>query len=424
MEPKRQGDLLSEALANVVVGAARTAIATLSGERRVTEALARRPARPSALIAVGKAAAAMAEGALGSLGPMPGIVVCRDAPPVAPEGCDLVRAGHPRPDEASVAATRAVLHRVAALGPEDELIALISGGTSALIGGPIAGVALEEMIEATDRLLRAGEPIDAINAVRRRLGAALGGRLGAATRARVRLMIVSDVADDDPRVVGSGPFSSPPAADAERAIEVARRVGLPAQLIGRIASAQPSPAALAAALDDRVDGEIIARPADLAAAAARALGDIGLHARCGNALVQGPVETLAAELVEAARDLRPGEAVVRVGEPTVVVRGPGRGGRAQHCAALVALGIEGLGDRVCLALGSDGSDGPTDAAGAVVDGESAGRARSRGIDLGAVVDAFDSHAALDALGALVRTGPTGTNLTDLYVVARAMLPAT
>jgi glycerate 2-kinase len=141
----------------------------------------------------------------------------------------------------------------------------------------------------------------------------------------------------------------------------------------------------------------------------------GLTVRKELALAHGPVEALATRLAAEAEALAPGHATVVAGEPTVLVRGDGRGGRAQHAALLLAEPLRVLGDRVALALASDGSDGPTDAAGAIVHSETwDGR-----LDLGAAIAAHDSHTVLGGLGALVRTGPTGTNLTDLYVVARA-----
>jgi hydroxypyruvate reductase len=314
-------------------------------------------------------------------------------------------AGHPLPDERSVAATRAVLDEVAALGEDDELLLLLSGGTSALLGGPVDGVSLTALRGLTEAALRAGFSIEELNCLRRRVGAALGGRLGAATRASIRALVISDVASDDPRVIGSGPVSAPPPDDSERALALAARLGLDPPLRALL-HAQPSPPPR-----DRVDVTILANPRSLLDAAVRALEREGFRVGSSSVLAAGPVEDLVERLRARAGTLAPGDAFVIVGEPTVRVRGSVPGGRAQH-VALSAL--PWLGDRALLALGSDGSDGPTDAAGAAVD---AGAARAAG-DVRAAILAFDSHRVLGEIGALVRTGPTGTNLTDLYVVAR------
>ena len=397
--------------------AGRRALADEAGARRVVAALAGRSARPRALLAIGKAAWAMAQGAIEALGPIEGLVVCKEPPPIGLPPClRVLIGGHPQPDERSVLATQAALSLAHGCSADEELLVLISGGTSALVGGPIEGVGLDALARATDQLLRAGFPISTINVVRRRLGAALGGRLAAATRARVTALVISDVAGDDLRVIGSGPASAPPLDDAERAVRVARDAGLDDVLITAVAHAAPTPAALHAALAERVHAEILASPSSLAASAARALALEGLHVRTAADLADGSVEALAARLTDELAALSPGEAYLIVGEPTVRVTGQGLGGRAQHLALSMLRALAGYDDRAVLALASDGSDGPTDAAGALLTSETA---RTATIDVDAALAAHDSHHALEALQALVRTGPTGTNLTDLYVLARA-----
>jgi glycerate-2-kinase len=383
-----------------VLRAGTAAIAAEHGEHRVRAALRERGSRARKIIAVGKAASAMAAGCDGLAA---GLIVCKDESRVP--GFRTLVAGHPVPDERSVAATRAVLDEVAALGKDDELLLLLSGGTSALLGGPVAGVTLTALRALTVAALRSGFSIEELNCLRRRVGAALGGRLGAATRASIRALVISDVASDDPRVIGSGPVSTPPVDDPERATALAARLGLDAPMRAQL-EAQSSPPAR-----ERVDLTILANPRSLLAAAVHALEREGFLVESAAALAAGPVEDLVERLRLHAAQLAPGAAFVIVGEPTVRVRGAALGGRAQH-VALSAL--PWLGDRALLALGSDGSDGPTDAAGAVVDARSV---RAAG-DVRDAILACDSHRVLADIGALVRTGPTGTNLTDLYVVAR------
>ena len=406
-------------LAERLVRAGRAALVAESGAGRTRAALlAAEVCRTTAVLAIGKAAGAMAAGAVQAMGDgVRGLVVTKDAPAPGeglPPGLRVLVAGHPRPDERSAAATREALALVGALEPGDDLLVLLSGGASALVGGPIDGVTLAASAALGDRLLAGGFPIEEINRVRRRLGAALGGRLAAATRARVRALVLSDVASDDPRIVGSGPLSAPPLDDDVEAARVAAAAGAAPALIEAVRRAAPSPAELARCAD-RVTLEVLAGPRALLAAAARALAAEGFAVVADAGLAAGPVEALADRLVAIAEALPRGTAHAIVGEPTVRVLGAGRGGRAQHLAALAARRIAALGDRALLALASDGSDGPTDAAGAVIGAIDEARAGA----LATAARAFDTHDALAAAGALVRTGPTGTNLTDLYVVARA-----
>jgi glycerate-2-kinase len=384
-----------------LVLAGRAALVAEHGEALVRAALRERPSRARRVVAVGKAAPAMAAGS-----DREGLIVCKDAASVL--GFRTLVAGHPVPDERSVAATRAVLSEVAALGEDDELLLLVSGGTSALLGGPVDGVPLAALRALTQAALKGGLAIDELNCLRRRVGAALGGRLGAATRASIRALVISDVASDDPRVIGSGPVSMPPSDDAERATALAARLGLDPALREQLRTLSSPPPR------DRVDITILANPRSLLAAAERALAARGFGVEAEPTLAAGPVEDLVERLRVRAEQLAPGTAFLMVGEPTVRVRGTAPGGRAQHVALSALPWLGALGDRALLALGSDGSDGPTDAAGAAVDAASS---RAAG-DVGAAIAACDSHRVLGEIGALIRTGPTGTNLTDLYVVAR------
>lgn len=303
---------------------------------------------------------------------MSGLVITKDEVD-APSGMELLHAGHPFPDVRSVLATQRAIELCRAVSASDELLVLLSGGTSALLGGPLAGESLDELRALTDQLLRSGATIDQVNAVRRRHGAALGGRLLRATHASIRALVVSDVLSGDLRTIGSGPLHPDDPTEQERA---------------------------------QLDVEIIASPELLLDEAAAQLR----HFTCTTSLHGGTMESLIAELAAALARLGPGEASIVVGEPTIEVTGGGRGGRCQH-AALALLSCLPP-DCAALALASDGSDGPTMAAGGLVHAEMRH-------DVRAALANHDSGPALESLGGLVVTGPTGTNLTDLYIVARA-----
>jgi glycerate-2-kinase len=367
-------------------------VAALGGERLVRAA----GVAADEVWAVGKAACAMARGS----GCARGIVITKQAETVG--GFQVLEAGHPHPDERSVTATAILLARAREVAPGTRVLVCISGGTSALLGGPVAGVSLAEMRAVTRALLDGGAAIGEINTVRRHLGAALGGKLAAATRAELSVLALSDVVGDDPAAIGSGP-ASPDPTTLDDARVIASRFGL-GDLLAR---APETPKTL-----PDIPYRILASPLSLRDEAARRATDFTVRTR--PSLVSGPVEAVAAEL--AALTLAPGELWIAAGEPTVEVRGGGLGGRAQHLALLMARALAGRDDVSFVALGSDGSDGPTTAAGAAVDGSTWERAR--GLDPERALTNFDSHPLLDALGATLVTGPTGTNLTDLLLLGR------
>jgi glycerate-2-kinase len=280
---------------------------------------------------------------------------------------------------------------------EGHVLLCLSGGASALLAATVEGVSLELLKRATSRLLEGGAPIGEINVVRRHLGAALGGKLAQATRAQLEVLALSDVVGDDPAAIGSGP-ASPDASTLDDAKQIARKYSLP-DVEAALAHAPETAKQL------QVPYRILASPRTLRDEAARRAP----AARVRVELVQGPVEEIAEEI--AALRLSPGELWIAAGEATVKVGGSGRGGRAQHLALLVAQKIRG-GDLAFVALGSDGSDGPTPAAGAAVDGDTWATGAQKALEN------FDSHGWLSQAGATLVTGPTGTNLTDLLLLRR------
>lgn len=393
---------------------AREAIAACEGGRLVEQALAG-ASPPEALWAAGKAAEAMARGALAALGEVPaGLVIGKDAPgrvPLAHPTLEERVAGHPVPDARSEAAACALEAAARRLSPDGRALLLLSGGASALLSAPLPPVTLEALRKTTRALVEGGARIDEINVVRRHLGRVLGGRLAQAAAGAIDVLALSDVIGDDPAAIGSGPASPDPSTLAE-ARALAARYGAPASVVHALGGALPETPKPGDACFERTSYRVLANPLTLRDAAAAAARSHGLEPVVRARPVTGEVADFASEVTAVAASLSPGRVFVAAGEPTVVVRGPGRGGRAQHLALLVAERIAGRA-LAFLAVGSDGSDGPTDAAGAAVDGDSWHR------DARAARDAFDAHGWLSSRGLTIATGPTGTNLTDLFLLARA-----
>ncbi len=347
-----------------------------------------------------------------------------------------VAGGHPLPDEGSERAARAVLALLQAAGEDTLVVFLLSGGASALLAAPVPGVALADKRAATARLLRAGAAIAELNAVRKHLSAVKGGRLAAAAHpAAVLTLALSDVPGDDPGVIGSGPTAADPSFFADALAAVDRhggRAGFPApalELLERGASGgaaetpKPGDPRLA-----RSELRVIGGNASALAAAAGQAAALGWPADAAAAPVLGEASEagrrLAGEALRAQSQLAPGgrRCLLSGGETTVTVRGPGQGGRNQELALAFAVAAAGREGIELLSAGSDGRDGPTDAAGAVVDGATVPRAAASGLDAAACLERNDSHsffAELDRRGggrSLLRTGPTGTNVADLQVI--------
>jgi glycerate-2-kinase len=389
------------------------------------------------VLALGKGAHPMAAAAVAALRergaePAGGVIVSHtDA--AAPHPALAVAVGdHPLPGAGSRAAADAVGAAAAAVGPNDLALVLLSGGASSLVGAPVDGVTPAELAALTDLLLGAGEDIGLVNLVRRRVARWGAGRLAVALRgARVECLVLSDVPGYDPALVGSGPC----APDPVPAVEVVRRLRtlgvwerVPADVRGRLERAErgapdvPPPGDAAFA---RVRITLLADNATACRAAAEAARRMGFDVELHDARLGGEARTLGAAIGAQLRqeaEAPPlgtgfGTAHVWGGEPAVTLTdapSDARGGRMQELALAVARAIRGT--RVTLlAAGTDGRDGPTDAAGAIVDGDTWDRIRAAGRDPEADLLAHRSHAALDAADALVRTGPTGTNVADVVL---------
>jgi glycerate 2-kinase len=377
------------------------------------------------LLALGKAAAGMAAGAEAALGQRIAARVVV-APPGSGPG--ITHPGsHPVPDARSEAAGRALLAAAAGARPDQDVVALISGGGSALAAVPAAGLALADKAEAIARLMAAGAAIGELNCVRRHLSAIKGGRLAAASPARVTTLVVSDVVGDALHEVASGPTVPDPTLPADARAVVARYLedwggvgvgtrkrsdSLPESVIRRLADDGAPPPARAGDRAFLLLG--LGALVDAAAAEARADGfTVEVAER-----MEGPVEGVAAAL---ARRIRTAPVLVAGGEPTVALSAEaGRSGRAHHLALLLARDLA-AGERevAVLVAGSDGVDGVSGAAGAVVDRHTWGRIRAAGLDPDAHLARFDAAAALAAVGAQIVTGPTGVNHADLVIACSA-----
>lgn len=379
------------------------------------------------VLAAGKAAARMTaafedawEARSGRL-PDAGLAVTRTGHGAPTRAIEVVEAAHPVPDASGEAAARRILALAGDAGPDDLVCFLISGGASALLALPAAGVTLEDKRAMGRALLRSGAPIDEMNRVRQALSAVKGGRLAAAAApARCITWAISDVPGDAPHVIGSGPTVPLPPGEPPEAILARRGVPLPEPLR---AAMQANPAPDLPPQDFR----LVATPQmmlEAAAAAARAAGVAPLI--LGDAL-EGEAREVGAVLAGIARQVaRHGQPLPRPcvllsgGETTVTVTGEGgRGGRnAEFLLALaVALGPD-LADMGihALAADTDGIDGSEDNAGAVVDPTTHARAEAAGVDLRARLHAHDAWTAFDALGDLVVTGPTLTNVNDFRAI--------
>jgi hydroxypyruvate reductase len=386
------------------------------------------------LVAAGKAAPAMARAAEEVLGDrLDEALAVSNAPGPALRRTRLLLAGHPVPDERGLAAAAAVRALAEGLGRDDLLLALLSGGASALLPAPVAGVTLADKAAVTSLLLRAGAPIQELNTVRKHLSRLKGGGLArAAAPARVVCLALSDVVGDDLSTIASGPTVPDPTryADALR-ILAARGVlescppAVRAHLTAGAAGEAPETPKPGDRIFARVHTRIVGSNRLSVEAAAREARRQGLRALVLTTRLEGEAREVARvlvaqlrECVEAGQPARTPVCLLAGGETTVTVRGDGRGGRNQELAVAAAGPLAAFPCAALLAsLATDGIDGVSEAAGGVVDQQSVSRAAALGV---APADAFlaasDSRGFLAALGDLIVTGPTGTNVVDLTVL--------
>lgn len=383
------------------------------------------------VVGAGKASAAMAlavERAWPKGAPLEGMIITRYGHGVATERIRIVEAGHPVPDAQGESAAREILRRAGELGEEDLLLVLVSGGGSALLSLPAEGIAMPDLKKVTQQLLASGAPIQDMNTVRKHLSAIQGGRLAAATRAQVVALVVSDVTGDDPTNIASGPCAPDPTTYRD-AIDILRRFGVtpPAAIAARLASGADGGIAETPKPGDRVfartQNRVIATAHASLMAAAACIERQGVRALVLGDTVTGEAAEVAKPYAAMAREVRrhgqpakPPVALISGGETTVTVRGTGKGGRNTEFLLSLAIALEGLEGAWALSCGTDGIDGTEDNAGALVAPDTLARAASRGLDPKRMLADNDAYSFFAALGDVVVSGPTRTNVNDYRAI--------
>ncbi len=376
------------------------------------------------VLAAGKAAGAMALAAEELLGERiaGGLVVTKEGHFASSERLEVIFASHPEPDERGVEAARCAGELAESLGEEDLLLALISGGASALLADPAPPIELEEFKQLTNRLLRSGAHIGEINTVRKHVSALKGGGLARlAAPAGVAALLLSDVVGDDPSAIASGP-TVPDPTTLEEARDVLRRFGIePAESIAshlRAAEETPKPGD-----PQKVVNVICGGGHRTAEAAANKARELGYEPLLLSTLVTGEASAAARlhaavvkEVLLSGNPLPAPCALITGGETTVIVGGEGTGGPNQEFALALAIELGDVPGWAAFSVDTDGNDGPTPVAGGIVDGGTERKIGETGLNPGEALARNDARAALEAGEAALVTGPTGTNVNDLRVV--------
>jgi hydroxypyruvate reductase len=378
------------------------------------------------VIGAGKGAAQLAQALEAQWeGPLEGVVVTRYGYGAPCKHIRIIEAAHPVPDAAGERAAGELMHMVQGLTENDLVIALITGGGSALLPAPPDGLTLAHEIALNEALLASGAPISVMNMIRKQLSRIKGGRLAAmALPARVVSLVVSDVPGDDPAQVASGP-TVPDGTNREEALAAigAYRIALPTRLHEHLANAPedaPRPGDIRFSHNET---RVIASAAHSLEAAARASEAAGIPAVILSDSIEGEARDIARmhgamvrEIIARSRPFAPPVLLLSGGETTVTLTGKGKGGRNTEFLLSLALEIEGCAGVTALAADTDGIDGSEDNAGAFVDGSSAGRLRALGIDPRASLANNDAWSAFNLLGDLFVPGPTGTNVNDFRAI--------
>ena len=385
------------------------------------------------LVGAGKATARMALAVEALLGERigGGIIIVKRGHGVPLKKLAVVEAGHPIPDQAGINATEAIIQLLRRTQKTDLILCLVSGGASALLSCPVVGLSLQDKQQTTQALLNCGARIQEVNAIRKHISRVKGGRLAElAYPSTVLSLILSDVIDDSMDNIGSGP-TAPDASTYADCLSIIDRYGVGEMI----------PVAVRSFLKRGATGEIVDTPKagdpifqkvqnllignnQLALVAAKEKAEaLGYHTLVLSSSIEGEARKVANDHVVMARDvlsssspMRPPACIISGGETTVAIRGDGLGGRNQEFALAAAIEIDGLEGVMVLSGGTDGTDGPTDAAGAIVDGTTVQRARYKGLDARSYLERNDSYPCLKTVGDLLITGPTLTNVMDLRLV--------
>ncbi len=384
------------------------------------------PPRPSGrlvVIGAGKASARMAEAVESVYGPCEGLVITRYGYARPCQGIEIVEAAHPVPDQAGVDATKRMLNLVEDLGPEDTVLALISGGGSALLCAPIEGMTLADKQAVNAALLASGAPISEMNVVRPQLSRVKGGRLAAACHpAKVVSLIISDVPGDDPAEIASGPtFAGKSTAEAALSILDRWNIDVDSKVVDLLTAAakNPPPAAVNAAQDSL---EIVAAPSQSLAAAAKEASKQGCEVRILGDALEGEARELGAAHAQLALEVqsqlsaddRP-VLLLSGGECTVTRKGDGVGGPNAEYALSAALALNGRAGIHVLSCDTDGVDGAAEVAGAYAGPAALGEGQQR-IDAETALANNDAHTFFDRTNGQIVTGPTLTNVNDFRAI--------
>ncbi|HSD99852.1 MAG TPA: glycerate kinase [Burkholderiales bacterium] len=416
---------------DLLLGSFHAALAAADPLKIVPQHLPAPPKGRTLVVGAGKAAAAMAlavERNWPAGKPLDGLVITRYQHGLMTGRITVIEAAHPVPDESGEKAAQEILRRAKTLTPDDLLLVLISGGGSALLSLPAENISMADLKSTTRELLRCGAPIQDMNTVRKHLSSIQGGRLAAACRAPVVALVISDVTGDDPTHIASGPCAPDPSTFQD-ALDVLRRYDVKApkavaQHLARGAKgAVPETPKPGSRIFKRVENRVIATAQQSLQVAASFFIGHDIHPAILGDSVTGESREVAKVYGALAREIRrhgmpypPPVALISGGETTVTVRGRGRGGRNAEFLLALAVDLNGAENVHALACDTDGIDGSEDNAGAILAPDSLKRARQKQLDAARLLDDNDGYGFFSALGDLVVTGPTRTNVNDFRAI--------
>ena len=385
------------------------------------------------VIGAGKATAKMALAVEALVGERiaGGIVIVKRGHTVPLRKVEVVEAGHPIPDQAGVNATETIIGLLRRTQKTDLILCLVSGGASALLSCPVVGLSLQDKQQTTQALLNCGARIHEVNAIRKHISRVKGGRLAKlAHPSTVLSLILSDVIDDSMDNIGSGP-TAPDSSTFADCLAIIDRYGV-REIIPVAVSSFLKKGAVGEIEDtpkpgdpifQKVQNLLIGNNQSALVAAKEKAEALGYNTLVLSSSIEGEARKVAMDHVVLARDvlsssspIRPPACIISGGETTVAIQGNGLGGRNQEFALAAAIEIDGLEEVVVLSGGTDGTDGPTDAAGGIVDGTTAQRGRDKGLDAQDYLKRNDSYPFLKTVGDLLMTGPTLTNVMDLRLI--------
>lgn len=391
------------------------AVAVADPMRVVAEYLPTRPAGRTIVIGAGKASARMAEAVEAVWGACDGLVITRYGYGRPTKGIRIVEAAHPVPDQAGIDATAQMLTMLDGLGPDDLVLALISGGASSLLTQPAGQMTLDDMRAVNAALLASGAPIGQMNVLRKNLCLAKGGRLAAAAHpARVVTLMISDVPGDDPALIGSGPtVGDPNGPDVAREIAARWRIALPDAAMAALDHPDAGPIPPDDARLSLTENHIISAPSQSLEAAAALARDAGYPVEILGDAIEGEAREIAAEHARIAKAATGAVVILSGGELTVTRRGDGIGGPNAEYALALALALDGAAGIHAIACDTDGVDGAAEVAGAIIGPQTIA---CHIAEAEAALAVNDAHSFFAEVNAQVVTGPTLTNVNDFRAI--------